>query len=164
MTTTDVETRTHPVVRFVDRVHAVLDDLRETPAWSMTPDEQHAALVDPTRAEAWMAALRLRVLAAADTADVAAASAATSTSAWLAQATRRTRSTAHADVLLSRSLEDAHIATRDAPGGRAARRGPGPRGGPGGRRPAGVRRRRRPGPRREAPPVPRGAARRRRPQ
>ena len=114
MTTTDVETRTHPVVRFVDRVHAVLDDLRETPAWSMTPDEQRAALVDLARAQARMAALRLRVLAAADTADVAAASAATSTSAWLAQATRRTRSTAHADVLLSRSLEDAHIATRDA--------------------------------------------------
>jgi hypothetical protein len=114
MTTTDVETRTHPVVRFAARVHVVLDDLRETPAWSMTPGEQRAALVDLARAEARIAALRLRVLAAADTADVAAASAATSTSAWLAQATRRTRGAAHADVLLSRSLEDAHIATRDA--------------------------------------------------
>jgi hypothetical protein len=114
MTTTDVEIRTHPVVRFAAFVHVVLDDLRETPAWSMTPGEQRAALVDLARAEARIAALRLRVLAAADTADVAAASAATSTSAWLAQATRRTRGAAHADVLLSRSLEDAHIATRDA--------------------------------------------------
>src|SRR3954467_15135491 len=114
MTTTDVETRAPPAGRCPPRAHAMLDDLRETPAWSMTPDEQRAALVDLTRAEARMAALRLRVLAAADTADIAAASAATSTSAWLAQATRRTRSTAHADVLLSRSLEDAHIATRDA--------------------------------------------------
>ena len=114
MTTTDLETRTHPVARFAARVHVVLDGLREAPAWSMTPDEQRAALVDLARAEARFAALRLRVLAAADTADVAAASAATSTAAWLAQATRRTRSAAHADVLLARSLEDAHSSTRDA--------------------------------------------------
>ena len=114
MTTTDLETRTHPVARFASRVHTVLDDLRETPAWSMTPDEQRAALVDLARAEARIAALRLRVLAAADTADVAAESAATSTAAWLAQVTRRTRNVANADVLLARSLEDAHISTRDA--------------------------------------------------
>jgi hypothetical protein len=114
MTTTDLETRTHPVARFASRVHAVLDDLRETPAWSMTPDEQRTALVDLVRAEARIAALRLRVLAAADSADVAAESAATSTAAWLARATRRTRSAAHADVLLARSLDDTRTATRDA--------------------------------------------------
>jgi Domain of unknown function (DUF222) len=114
MTTTDHETRTHPVARFASRVHAVLDDLRETPAWSMTPDEQRTALVDLVRAEARIAALRLRVLAAADSADVAAESAATSTAAWLARATRRTRSAAHADVLLARSLDDTRTATRDA--------------------------------------------------
>ena len=114
MTTTDLETRTHPVARFASRVHAVLDDLRETPAWSMTPDEQRAAVIDLARAEARIAALRLRVLAAADTADVAAETAATSTGAWLAQATRRTRAGAHADVLLARSLDDTHTATRDA--------------------------------------------------
>ena len=67
MTTTDLETRTHPVARFVSRVHTVLDDLREAPIWSMTPDEQRAALVDLARAEARIAALRLRVLDSADT-------------------------------------------------------------------------------------------------
>jgi hypothetical protein len=109
-----LEFLTDSVAGFASRVHSVLDDLRETPIWSMTPAEQRAAVVGLARAEARIAALRLRVLAAADNADVAAETAATSTGAWLAQATRRTRPAAHADVLLARSLDDTHRATRDA--------------------------------------------------
>ena len=52
-----------------------------------------------------MAELRLRVLAAGDRNDIAAASAATSTGAWLAQHTRQTRGTAHAQVKLALALD-----------------------------------------------------------
>jgi hypothetical protein len=105
---------THPIVGFGVRVHEVLDDLGETPAWSMTTDEQRAALVELARAEARIAALRLRVLAAADRADVAADSAASSTAAWVAHATRQTRPAAHRDMKLATALDDEFAATREA--------------------------------------------------
>ena len=95
-TTIRTESRAHPIARFSTRVHQVLDGLVGSPAWSMTPAEQRAALVDLARAEARLAGLRLRVLAAADRDDIAADSAATSTGAWLAQHTRLTRGAAHA--------------------------------------------------------------------
>ena len=113
-TTIGTESQAHPIARFSTRVHQVLDGLVGSPAWSMTPAEQRAALVDLTRAEARMAELRLRVLAAGDRNDIAAASAATSTGAWLAQHTRQTRGTAHAQVKLALALDTGYTATRDA--------------------------------------------------
>ena len=95
-TTTRTEDPGHAIARFATRVHLVLDTLAEAPAWSMTPAEQRAVLVDLARAEARLAGLRLRVLAAADRTDIAADSAATSTGAWLAQHTRLTRGWPHA--------------------------------------------------------------------
>ena len=80
----------------------------------MTPAEQRAVLVDLARAEARLAGLRLRVLAAADRDDIAADSAATSTGAWLAQHTRLTRGAAHAQVQLALALDTGFTATREA--------------------------------------------------
>lgn len=113
-TTTGLESQAHPVARFADRVHTALDALAEAPAWSMTADEQRAALVALARAQSRLAELRFRVLAAADRNDVAAETAATSTGAWVAHHTRQARSGAHADVRLALSLDAAHPVTRDA--------------------------------------------------
>jgi hypothetical protein len=104
----------HPIVWFGARVHQVLDDLTDIPAWSMTAAEQRTALVDLARAEARVSELRLRVLAAADRNDIAAESAATSTTAWLASHTGITRGEAHADLRLARALDGDFQLTRRA--------------------------------------------------
>ena len=104
----------HLIVGFTNRLHTVLDRLRDTPAWSMTPHEQRTALVELTRAEARIAELRLRVLVAADRSDIAADSGASSTAAWLAHHTSRAVSTVRADLRLAHQLDTSHTATRDA--------------------------------------------------
>src|SRR3954447_8082986 len=107
----------HPVVVFAQRVHAVLDSLGEVPVWSLSAAEQRSVLVSLARVEARGAGLRLRVLAAADAADVGAGSGASSTAAWVAQQTRQVRGGvggAHADVALARDLDAAFVVTRDA--------------------------------------------------
>ncbi len=114
MSTTGMESSGHPITRFTGRIHEVLDGLADTPAWSMTPTEQRTALIELSRAESRILELRLRVLAAADHADIAADSGASSTAAWLAHATRRPRSAARAEVRLAHHLDGPHTATRDA--------------------------------------------------
>ncbi|HEX5562899.1 MAG TPA: DUF222 domain-containing protein, partial [Nocardioidaceae bacterium] len=104
----------HPVVDFTTRLHARLDGLVEAPVWSMSAGEVRSVLVDLARGQARLEALRLRVLAAGDSADIAAASAATSTGAWLAHATRTPRGVAHADVKLAAALDEDLTACRDA--------------------------------------------------
>ena len=104
----------HPLARFGARLHQVLDGLVEVPAWSMTTAEQRGLLADLARAEARLTVLRLRVLVAADSSDVAADSAATSTTAWVAERTHQDRSAAHADLRLARSLDETFAVTRDA--------------------------------------------------
>src|SRR3954451_15574373 len=104
----------HPIVWFGARVHEVLDGLADCAAWSMTAEEQRAALLALSRAEARISELRLRVLAAADRNDIAASTAATSTAAWLAFHTRANRSNAHADLRLARALDTAFPQTRAA--------------------------------------------------
>jgi hypothetical protein len=104
----------HPVVDFTGRLHARLDGLATVPAWSLSAEEARGVLVDLARGLARVEALRLRVLAAGDSVDIAAESAATSTGAWLAHATRTPRSVAHADVKLATALDETLTATRDA--------------------------------------------------
>lgn len=113
-TTTGLESQAHPIARFSARLHHGLDGLAASPAWSMTADEQRSALVELARAEARITELRLRVLAAADHADVAAESAATSTAAWVAHRTRQVRSAAHNDLRLAERLDAGFAATREA--------------------------------------------------
>ena len=102
----------HPITRFADRAHAVLDGLVDAPTWSLTTDQARQALLDLTRLQQRVTELRLRVLAAADSLDVGADSGCTSTAAWLADRTRLTRAAAHADVALARSLAGSCAATR----------------------------------------------------
>ncbi len=113
-TTIRTESQAHPIARFSSRVHQVLDGLTDAPAWSMTPAEQRTVLVDLARAEARLAGLRLRVLAAADRNDIAAESGATSTGPGCAHQTRQTRGAAHAEVKLALALDTGYPATRDA--------------------------------------------------
>jgi hypothetical protein len=114
MTSTAVTPTRHPIVELTDRLRRRLGDLTDAPAWSMTADEQRAALVDLHRAGAQLEALRLRVLAAGDQADIAADSAGTSTGAWLAHATTTPRGQAHADVTIAVALDQTCPATWDA--------------------------------------------------
>lgn len=63
---TPVVERVDPIHGFAGRLGVVLDGLAGSPAWAMTPDEQAEALVELSVAQARLAELRLRVLAAAD--------------------------------------------------------------------------------------------------
>jgi uncharacterized protein DUF222 len=114
MSTTADALTAHPIADFTTRLHARLDDLAQTQAWSMSRDEQRSVLMDLTRGQARIEELRLRVLAAGDRADIAADTAATSTGAWLAHATRSPRSVAHADVTLATALDEDLAESRDA--------------------------------------------------
>jgi hypothetical protein len=117
MTTTIHEGPTdHPIAWFTAQVHGVLDRLADTPAWSLTPEEQRSVLAGLARAEARIHEVRLRVLAAADAADAGADAGATSTAAWVAHETRQVRSAAHADVHLARELAATCPTTRQALG------------------------------------------------
>ncbi|MGZ8738213.1 MAG: DUF222 domain-containing protein, partial [Nocardioides sp.] len=91
-----------------------MDRLEETPAWSMTPEEQRTALVEIARAEARMAELKLRVYVSADRNEVGADSGATSTPAWLAHATKTTSASCHRDLHLAMKLDDRFEVTRGA--------------------------------------------------
>jgi len=104
----------HPITEFATRLHARFDELADAPTWSMTPDEQRAALVQLTQCLARLEELRLRVLAEADRSDVGAESAAASTGAWLAVQTRQPRGRAHQDVRLAVAMSEECTATRDA--------------------------------------------------
>ena len=80
----------------------------------MSPAEQRAALVELARAEARLTELRLRVLVDADRNQVGADSGATSTPAWLAHATKTTRTAAFRDLHLARKLDETFTKTRAA--------------------------------------------------
>ena len=99
---------------FVEGLSEGLDRVAESPAWSMTPDEQAAALVALARQQARLEDLRLRVLVAADRNEVGAKSGATSTPAWLAHQTRSTRAGCFADLHLAEKLDDDFGVTRRA--------------------------------------------------
>ena len=71
----------------------------------MSADEQRSTLVALARAEARVAELRLRVLAAGHGNDIAAVDASPSTGAWLAVATGTSRAAAHAQVRLAGRLD-----------------------------------------------------------
>ena len=104
----------HAVVRFAGSLHGALDRLADVPTWSMSPAEQREALVELARAEARLSELRLRVLVAADNNQVGADSGATSTPAWLAHATRTSRTAAFRDLHLAAKLDETFTATREA--------------------------------------------------
>jgi hypothetical protein len=104
----------HVLVRFARAVDATFDKVAGAPAWSMSEPEQRETLVLLERAEARLAEVRLRVLAAADRNQVGAADGATSTAAWLAHQTRATRARCARQVRLALALDERFEATRRA--------------------------------------------------
>jgi hypothetical protein len=80
----------------------------------MSPAEQAEALVSLSRAAGRLAALRLRVLAAADRNEVGREQGATSTAAWLAHASAATTQAVLAEVHLARALDEEFETTRAA--------------------------------------------------
>lgn len=97
--------RTHPVEEFSEQLLARLARLSAAPVWSMQPGATRRTLVNLARAEAELAAIRLRVLAEADRSGATDAEAACSAADWVAVQTRQTRRDARSDLGLARALE-----------------------------------------------------------
>ena len=55
---TATTTRANPIHRFAGRALVVLDDLTDSPAWAMTPEEQAESLVELTRLQARVTELK----------------------------------------------------------------------------------------------------------
>ncbi|HET6627660.1 MAG TPA: DUF222 domain-containing protein, partial [Nocardioidaceae bacterium] len=104
----------HQLLRFATAVEDAFGRVGETPAWSMTQQEQRETLLTLDRLEARLAELQARVLATAERDDVGADCGATSTAAWLAHATRQTRSRCSSAVRLSTALDQEFTSTADA--------------------------------------------------
>lgn len=102
------------MLALVDGLHAALDRVTETPAWSMSTAEQQQALVALTAAEARVSELKLRVLVSADRNQAGSDQGATSTVAWLAHQTLSTRSDVSRDLTLAAALDDGFQVTRRA--------------------------------------------------
>jgi len=107
-------TRRHPVAAVVERLHAELDDLTETPVWSMDGAEAASTLKQLTRLAARVAEVELRVAAHADRCEAGQGFGATTTANWWAVETRQTRALAHGKVRLANALDGEHEHVRDA--------------------------------------------------
>src|SRR4051794_29700441 len=105
MTSEPIST-SHPVLRFAHQLTDRLSQAAAAPVWSMSPSEQRDALRALVRAEAQLAALRLRVLAEAERCGAGDERGAASAADWVAVATRQTRISARSDLHLARGLED----------------------------------------------------------
>src|SRR4051794_38200768 len=88
----------------LDRVAAVEPEVREL----------GQALAEVARAEARLASVKLRLVAAAESADVAAGDGSTDTAAWAAHAVGGTRPRSWGAVWLARQLEETYRHTAEA--------------------------------------------------
>ena len=92
------------VVEFTGRLHADLDDLTAAPLMILTPEQTRETLVELSRAQARMEALRLRLLAEAETSEVTVSSGAPTAGDWVAVETRQVRREARSDLKLALKL------------------------------------------------------------
>ena len=97
--------RLHPLEEFTTQLLARLDDLATTPAWSMQPDARRRTLLQLAKAEAELAAMRLRMLAEADRSGDTDDTAACTVADWIAVSTRQVRRDARSDLNLARKVE-----------------------------------------------------------
>jgi hypothetical protein len=104
----------HRMLAVARAIEDVVAELGETPAWSMSKDEQRETLLVLDRIESRLVELGLRVLAAGDRNDIGAEAGATSTAAWLADETRQTRARWHGALRLAEALDERYDATRRA--------------------------------------------------
>ena len=97
--------RLHPVVEFAHRLTERLDALATTPVWSMSAADQRDALLELTRGQAQLEALKLRLLAEADRSEATTESGAGSAADWVSVKTRQVRRDAKSDLKLATALE-----------------------------------------------------------
>ncbi|MEX0426009.1 DUF222 domain-containing protein [Nocardioides sp. DS6] len=93
----------HPIRGCVASIEAALDEVSGVDPMFLATAEKETALRELARAEARLAALRLRVMASAD--DVAASAGARDAGAWWADAVHADIRAARADLRLARALE-----------------------------------------------------------
>ncbi len=107
------DTQGHPILRFLDVLEKGLDEIAQTPAWSLTTTETTEVV---TRLEADLARLaevEARTITQAETLDLHGAAGAKSIGVWLAMTTRLTRTEAERRTRLAKHLV-AHDQTRHA--------------------------------------------------
>lgn len=94
----------HPIEVAAAQMHARLDALLHTPAWSLDAEQTRAVLTQLTTLAGRVAELELRVAAHAHTARVGDQHGHTGAAAWWAHATRQTRAEAHRKIRLAGDL------------------------------------------------------------
>jgi hypothetical protein len=101
----------HPVGEALDTVTAVLAGVAGTPLWSLDATDTAALLVRASHVEAALAALRLGLVAHAETAGVPALTGAPSLAAWCRGVLRQAPGTAAADLRLARAVTGKYTRT-----------------------------------------------------
>ena len=114
MATAFDDTTTHPVAAAVAAAEAALDQVADTPIYSMSPTEAASTLAALRRLEAKTAALTMRALHHADVLSVGPDAGATDTASWWANQTRQTKRTAKHRMALAQALDADHSPVRDA--------------------------------------------------
>ncbi len=94
----------HPIDGAVARVHSVLDEVAQTPTWSMGQETTARVLVEIARAEARLVELRSRTLAHAEEVAVQERNASPSLAVWHANATGSTKRESFREVRLATGL------------------------------------------------------------
>ncbi|NYD56011.1 hypothetical protein BKA08_000249 [Nocardioides marinisabuli] len=108
-------TAAHPIGSAVARAHAMLDEVAEVSAWSMSQAETAQALVEVARLEARWGEVRSRLLEHAETVGVQERNASPSLAVWHSNVTRTTKRESFRQVRLAEGLAR-HVPVREALG------------------------------------------------
>jgi len=103
----------HPVLGFLDLLEHGLDQITDTPAWSLNAEETTAAVTRLSADLARLAEVETRLLGQVEALDLPGTMGARSTSAWLARTTRMTRGEANQKCGLAKKVSS-HDQTRAA--------------------------------------------------
>ena len=103
----------HPVLGFLDLLEHGLDQITDTPAWSLNAEETTAAITRLSSDLARLAEVETRLIGQVEALDLPGTMGARSTSAWLARTTRMTRGEANRKCGLAKKLA-AHDQTHAA--------------------------------------------------
>ena len=103
----------HPILGFLDLLEAGLDQVTDTPAWSLNAEEATQVITRLSADLARLAELEARSLTQAESLDLPGQLGARSLSDWLARTTRMTKGEAGRRTKLAKTLS-AHDQTREA--------------------------------------------------
>ena len=102
---------THPVLSGVAEVHGLLDRMHAGAGQTLVAGGHAMAVAELDRATRRIEALKLKLVAAADSAEVAKDAGFTGADAWLAKTTTVSRADAARQVALAGELDSGHDAT-----------------------------------------------------